>query len=157
MPAPYLGGCQCGELRYEIACEPVTLYVCHCTDCQKQSSSAFGMSLTIPTSSLKIVSGTMKEWTRPAQSGASVFCKFCPTCGSRILHGKDSRPDFINIKAGTLDDTSWLAPVAQVWTKRAQRWVCLDADLLSYEAQPPDPAPMWARWETEHTTRLTRR
>jgi len=39
------GGCQCGSIRYELIGTPQMLYVCHCTDCQHQSSSAFGMSL----------------------------------------------------------------------------------------------------------------
>jgi hypothetical protein len=36
------GGCQCGAIRYEIASFPLLLYTCHCTDCQRQTGSAFG-------------------------------------------------------------------------------------------------------------------
>ena len=38
------GGCQCGAVRYEVTGPPIKLYVCHCTECQRQSGSAFGMS-----------------------------------------------------------------------------------------------------------------
>ncbi len=38
------GGCQCGQVRFEIHGEPVKVYACHCTICQKQSESAFGMA-----------------------------------------------------------------------------------------------------------------
>ena len=41
MPAPYHGGCLCGLIRYRVADEPLTLYVCHCTDCQRRTGSAF--------------------------------------------------------------------------------------------------------------------
>ena len=154
MTAPYHGGCQCTSVRYVVRAEPETLYVCHCRDCQKQSASAFAMSLTVPTSSLEITAGELKQWSRPAESGAGVFCRFCADCGTRILHGKDTRPEYVNIKPGTLDDTRWLQPVAQIWTSRAQSWVDLGDQLLSYPAQPPQSDAMWARWHREHADRL---
>jgi hypothetical protein len=60
----YTGGCQCGEIRYEIHGEPLTFYACHCRECQKQSASAFGLSLTVPREAVKIVQGQPKTWTR---------------------------------------------------------------------------------------------
>ncbi len=150
MPQPYAGGCQCGAVRYRIQAEPSTIYICHCRDCQKQSSSAFGMSLTVPTDSVKIIKGTMKEWRRAADSGAEVFCRFCADCGTRLFHGKDSRPEFINVKPGTLDDPDWLTPVAEVWTKRRQPWLCLAGDMLSFDAQPDDPLALFDAWKARH-------
>ena len=41
------GGCQCGSIRYRIKQEANMLYACHCRDCQKQSGSAFGLSLIV--------------------------------------------------------------------------------------------------------------
>ena len=146
MPAPYKGGCQCGAVRYEISAEPATLYVCHCTECQKQTASAFGMSVTYPTESVKITKGEMKVWRRMADSGAEVFCRFCSTCGTRLFHGKDSRAHYINLKAGTLDDCSWLKPVGHVWTKRAQPWVYIEEGVLKFEAQPEDPEALFKAW-----------
>ena len=154
MGAPYHGGCQCGEIRYVVKAEPVTLYICHCRDCQKQTASAFGMSLTVHSNQFELTAGSLKEWSRPAQSGARVFCRFCPDCGTRIVHGKDTRPEYINVKPGSLDDTSWLTPVAQVWTSRAQPWVNIGSQYLTYPEQPPDSAAMWSRWDEEHTLRL---
>ena len=154
MTAPYHGGCQCGSVRYVVKAEPVTLYICHCRDCQKQTASAFAMSLTVRSDQIDITTGTLKEWRRPAESGADVFCRFCPTCGTRIIHGKDTRPEFVNVKPGTLDDTSWLTPVAQIWTTRAQPWIDFGPRFLSYPSQPPDSADMWSRWHDEHSARL---
>jgi hypothetical protein len=154
MVAPYYGGCQCASVRYVVRAEPETMYICHCQDCQKQSASAFAMSLTVATSSLEITSGQLKEWSRPADSGADVFCRFCADCGTRILHGKDTRPEYVNIKPGTLDDTSWLRPVAQIWTSRAQPWIDFGDQFLTYPEQPPQAEPMWERWHREHADRL---
>ncbi|MBI3245138.1 MAG: type II toxin-antitoxin system HicA family toxin [Deltaproteobacteria bacterium] len=41
IPLPLTGGCQCGNVRYQICESPITLYVCHCTECQRQSSAGF--------------------------------------------------------------------------------------------------------------------
>ncbi len=41
------GGCQCGAIRYESEGQPIALYICHCRECQKQSASAFGISLDV--------------------------------------------------------------------------------------------------------------
>ncbi|MDX2222877.1 MAG: GFA family protein [Rhodospirillaceae bacterium] len=147
MPAPYVGGCQCGAVRYAIDAEPATIYVCHCRDCQKQSASAYGMSVTFPTPAVRITKGAMKTFRRPAASGAEVFCQFCPDCGARLFHGKDSRPEFINLKPGTLDDPDWVRPVAHVWTSRKQPWVTIDPDMLQYPAQPEDPLALFKAWD----------
>ena len=54
MPEPYTGGCQCGQVRYELSGEPIRLIACHCTECQRQSGSAFGMSMLIKKEDLKL-------------------------------------------------------------------------------------------------------
>ena len=35
------GGCHCGALTYEAEIDPESMTICHCTDCQKMSGSAF--------------------------------------------------------------------------------------------------------------------
>lgn len=147
--ASYTGGCQCGQVRYEIRAEPLTLYLCHCKECQKQSSSAFGMSLTVPRDAVVIVQGQPKAWTRKADSGREVKCLFCDNCGTRLFHDRAYNRETINVKAGTLDDTSWLHPVGNIWTSSAQPWVLISEGLLNYEGQPQDVHPLWEKW-TQH-------
>ncbi len=144
------GGCQCGALRYELNTEPITLYACHCSACQKQSSSAFGMSLRVPRSGFAVTRGVPREWRRRADSGREVICHFCGDCGSRLFHCPSPESEFLNIKAGTLEDTKWLRPVGHVWTGSAQGWVALGGDVLVYEGQPEDFAPLIARWQERH-------
>jgi hypothetical protein len=147
--ASYTGGCQCGQIRYDIRAEPLTLYLCHCKECQKQSSSAFGMSLTVPRDAVVIVQGQPKTWTRKADSGREVKCLFCDNCGTRLFHDRAYNQQTINVKAGTLDDTSWLRPVGNIWTSSAQPWVLISDELLNYEGQPQDVHPLWEKW-TQH-------
>lgn len=148
MTAPYTGGCQCGQIRYEIRAEPLTLYACHCKECQKQSSSAFGMSMPIPSEALMILQGQPKQWKRIAESGSEVSCWFCEVCGTRLFHAPARNPKIVNIKPGTLDDTSWLKPVGNLWTRSSQKWVTLNEQMLNYEAQPSDFTQLLERFHS---------
>ena len=129
------GGCGCGAVRYRIEGEPIVLAVCHCTECQKQSGSAFGMSLIVKTESFSI-SGETKVFRRIAESGNPIDCYFCPTCGVRVYHDPKKLSGTYNVKPGTLDERDWLAPAVQVWTKSKQPWVTLPSDLAEVEGQP---------------------
>ena len=117
------GGCQCGHVRYRIEGEPIELVVCHCTECQRQSGSAFGLSLALRADQFHLEAGTLKSFTVECDSGRNKTCTFCPDYGTRIYH--QTRPSGMSIKAGTLDDTSKLEPVAHYWTKRKQPWVII--------------------------------
>lgn len=130
------GQCQCGQVRYAVDGDPFFLAVCHCTECQRQSGSAFGMSLFYPESAFKLLRGTLKKYTRSADSGNQLDCFFCPECGTRIYHGSGDGSPVIKIKPGTLDDTSWLKPVAHAWTKSKQAWVTIPEGTSTHETQP---------------------
>lgn len=130
------GGCQCGQVRYEIR-GPFSVYACHCRECQKQSASAFGLSIPIASAAVAI-SGEMHCYEREADSGARVLCYFCCCCGTRIYHGSSRSPDWMALKGGTLDDVSAMRPVAHIWVSRRQPWLVLDAGAPHYSTQPED-------------------
>jgi hypothetical protein len=149
MTASYTGGCQCGQIRYEIQAEPLTLYACHCKECQKQSSSAFGMSMPVPRDAVVIIRGQPKQWKRVSDSGREVTCLFCEECGTRLFHNPARNSQITNVKPGTLDDTSWLKPAGNLWTQSSQTWVVLSEQMLNYEAQPSDFAELFERFQIE--------
>jgi hypothetical protein len=97
------------------------LAACHCKECQRQSGSAFGMSMPVKKDSLT-VTGLTKQFTRIADSGYEVTGVFCPECAVRIYHVLKSVQDVLALKPGTLDDTSWLRPDHFIWMKSAQGW-----------------------------------
>ncbi len=141
---PLEGGCQCGAVRYRVTGRPLTFYVCHCTDCQRQSGSAFGESLQVRAADLD-VSGTVAEFQRMATSGRRMRCMFCPGCGTRLWHARAEGSEAVSLKAGTLDAPGGLRPVAHIWTASRQRWVEIPADALHYEGQP-DMDRLRAAW-----------
>jgi hypothetical protein len=94
------------------------------------------MSLIVPKDAFRLLSGEPKTFTRSSDSGRKVDCVFCPGCGTRIYHAATFMEGTLNIKPGTLDDTSWLAPSLHVWTKRKQPWVSIPEGVRCFEAQP---------------------
>jgi hypothetical protein len=130
------GGCQCGAVRYAIHGEPVWLAVCHCKECQRQSGSAFGMSLIVRKGQFVLQQGQLKHFTRTSDSNRPVVCAFCPECGTRIYHEPRYLEGVVNVKPGTLDDTSWLQPNLHAWTARKQPWLKLEEGLPAFDQQP---------------------
>ena len=116
-------GLELGAIRYEITAFPLLLYTCNCTDCQTASGSAFALNMPVLTESFRIVRGSAKGWRRPSPSGVEVTSWFCADCGGRIYGERKGRPETINIRAGTLDDTAWLTPIAHIYLRSAQPWV----------------------------------
>lgn len=142
---PLTGGCQCGAVRYRIDAEPLTVIACHCTECQKQSASAFGMTAPVPRAALAVTRGTPTRWSRIAESGNEVGAVFCGACGTRLWHEPVNKA-LLNLKPGTLDDPSWAKPVAHIWTEKAQPWVREMLDGQIYPKQHPSLEPLVAAW-----------
>ena len=42
------GGCLCGKVRYSADAEPIFVGVCHCTNCQKGTGTAFNVVVALP-------------------------------------------------------------------------------------------------------------
>ncbi|MDH3660875.1 MAG: GFA family protein [Alphaproteobacteria bacterium] len=131
------GGCQCGAVRYAVSVEKITGYACHCLECQKQSASAFGLSVPVPARHFR-VDGAMKVYRRPTDSGAETDCWFCETCGTRLYHQGADETDYVTIKGGSLDRPALLNPIAHIWVKRKQPWVLLPPDVPAHPTQPDD-------------------
>ena|ERR1700733_6911141 len=129
MTEPKSGGCQCGHIGYELLREEIGISVCHCRECQRQSGSAFGMSLAIRRGAFQLRSGVLKTFDVMCDSGRTKTCAFCPECGTRIYH---QTANGMSIKAGTLDDTSELKPDSHYWTARKQSWVIVPDDVPQF-------------------------
>lgn len=136
MPSPYVGGCECGAVRYRITCEATVVYACHCTVCQKQSGSAFGMAMRVPVKHFHLTKGELKTFVRTAESGQTFTNSFCQDCGTRIHHSPDKSPAQVSLKPGTLDDTAALQPTHHVFVRSAQKWMQVPSDAEAFETVP---------------------
>ena len=140
------GGCCCGAIRYEVTSFPLLLYTCNCTNCQPASGSAFALNMPVATTGFAIVKGEPKAWHHVSPSGAEVASWFCGDCGARIYGSRRSRPQSINLRAGTLDDTKWLIPAGHIFMKSAQPWIKPVAGAECHETSPPDFRPLAEKW-----------
>lgn len=142
---PIPGGCNCGKIRYRLTAEPLAAYICHCHLCQKRTGSAFSQQLVLPADGLEFLAGEPLVIERLLPNGQKHISHLCSACHSRISTRREGTSHVI-LRAGTLDDTAWLRPVAQIWTSSAQPWALVKEDILSYEGQPEDYAPLMAAW-----------
>jgi hypothetical protein len=143
---PLTGGCSCGAIRYEITSFPLLLYTCNCTDCQTASGSAFALNMPVAARDFHIRQGQPKGWHHRSPSGADVTSWFCGDCGGRIHGERAARPGSINLRAGTLDDTGWLTPVAHIFMRSAQTWVQPAVNAECHDGGPDDFGPLAERW-----------
>ncbi|MDJ0849058.1 MAG: GFA family protein [Myxococcota bacterium] len=134
---PQAGGCLCGDLRYSVTEDPVTLYVCYCTDCQRQSGASFALSMLLREQGLRLERGSPREFTVQLDDGRRRRGRFCGHCGVR-LWAPSRAPGLVVLEPGTLDDTSWLRPVGAIWTRSAQPWLAIPPGLIAFEKQPAD-------------------
>jgi hypothetical protein len=129
------GGCQCGAVRYAIAAEPLRLYACHCRECQKQSGSAFGMSLIVSRAALALTQGATRVWSRRADSGRTIDCIFCAACGSRLWHEREGI-DAVSVKAGSLDAAVDFSRAIHIWTSRRLPGLVIPPDAEQFAEEP---------------------
>lgn len=130
------GRCQCGTVRYEITGEPVALYVCHCRECQRQSASAFGISVIVRRPDFRVTRGKAKVWSRATDSGGRLACAFCPVCGSRLWHQSEGASDTISVKGGSLDQAVDLRPAVHIWTSRQLSGVVIPETAAQFPGEP---------------------
>lgn len=131
------GGCLCGAVRYELAAEPALVAVCHCTTCQKNTGSAFSLNLGMPEASVMITGDALATYEdRAGASGKPFYRSFSSQCGSPIAGRGDAYAGLIFVKAGTLDDPSWVKPGAHIWCAEKQPWVAIEAGAAQMPGNP---------------------
>jgi hypothetical protein len=119
------GGCHCGYLTFEAEADPEKVSICHCTDCQAGSGSAFRVSIRAPGNSFKLLTGEPTLYLKTtADSGNHRVQAFCPICGTPIYStSPGDNPDSYMLRTGTLRQRDQLTPKQQNWFRSARPWV----------------------------------
>ena len=117
------GSCHCGAIRYEAEIDPEQVGVCHCTDCQTLSSSAFRTGATAPEGAFRIVAGEPKVYVKTTDTGKKRAMGFCGDCGTHIYSAPDGDgPKQYRVRVATARQRDSLVPTSQIWTRSAQPW-----------------------------------
>jgi hypothetical protein len=72
--------CLCGDVRVELAGDPIAQCYCHCDDCQRAHMAAFVPVAIYPVHAVKVVSGDPVSWNVERTPRTS-----CARCGTRIF------------------------------------------------------------------------
>ena len=116
------GGCHCGKISYTAEVDPGKVGICHCTDCQTLSGTAFRVSVAAAKNDFYL-SGEVKVYVKTAESGAKRAQGFCPECGTPIYATAGSDPQVFNIRVGTARQRDVLRPKVQGWCRSKREWV----------------------------------
>ena len=102
------GHCLCGSVQYEFDETQAAMKLhCHCKDCQRVTGSGKATVIMFPQDAVNI-EGEYKTFASRGFDGSHVNRGFCPTCGSQMFTFVDEIPGQMFIKAGGMEDTSWL-------------------------------------------------
>ena len=101
MPSTHTGGCQCGNVRYEVQADISEVLSCNCSRCGRLGS----LLAFVPTSNFKLLKGEGAT-TEYQFNRHNIHHLFCSTCGIQsFAHGKGpGGAEMVAVNARCLDD-----------------------------------------------------
>jgi len=87
MAEVYKGSCLCGQTAFEVQAKPITVSICHCTNCKKYTGTVFTKNVVFPAGTFKITKGEdiVKTYHDAVQdSGNALDRVFCGNCASPL-------------------------------------------------------------------------
>jgi hypothetical protein len=118
------GGCHCGAITYEAEVDPENTGICHCTDCQQLTGTAFRVTVGAPEGHYRITKGAPKVYIKTGSSGDKRAQGFCGECGSHLYATPvGDGPKVYGIRVGTARQREQLVPRRQSWHRSALPWL----------------------------------
>lgn len=131
------GQCHCGAIVYEADVQPGSMTICHCTDCQTHSGSAFRANIPAPAASFVLKKGTPRTYVKTAASGSRRLLAFCEHCGTPMYACAVDEPLVYSLRIGAIRQRLELgSPRREIWTKRRLAWVASPDGVQSFAEQP---------------------
>ena len=116
------GTCSCGFITFEAEIDPGKVAICHCTDCQILSGSAFRTVVPAAKAGFRLLAGQPKVYVKTAESGNKRVQAFCEKCGTPIYSSAVDDPPVYSIRVGTARQRAALLPRLEVFRKSALVW-----------------------------------
>ncbi|WP_439578665.1 GFA family protein [Elioraea sp.] len=118
------GRCHCGRIAYQAEPDPAGILVCHCTDCQALSGSAFRTVAPTTPGRFRPLSGELTVYVKVAESGTRRQQTVGPECGSPIHSiAEGGEPKVCSLRVGTHRPRAERRPVGQIWRRSALPWL----------------------------------
>ena len=143
MSQTFDGGCSCGAVRYRLASAPMITHCCHCSECQRQSGSAFAVNALIESDRVELLAGTPVGVNLPTESGDPHPAIRCGACGTMLWSHYGGRRHVSFVRVGALDGGHGIAPDVHIFTRSKAPWVVLPPVALAFEIYY-DMAAVWS-------------
>lgn len=130
------GSCHCGAIAFEATVDPERVTICHCTDCQRLTGSAYRVTVAASARDFRLVRGTPKVYFKVADSGNRRAQAFCGDCGAPVYaHAAVDSPKSYGLRVGTLREREALVPRKRIWCKSALAWSTRLAGMVEVEQE----------------------
>jgi hypothetical protein len=117
------GSCHCGKITFEAEVQVGTVFLCHCSDCQTMTGSAFRSNIHAPAASFVLRGDPPTVYVKTAESGNRRAQAFCATCGTPVYSAALENPTNYTLRVGTIAQRKELgAPHVQAWCQSALPW-----------------------------------
>jgi hypothetical protein len=116
------GSCHCGSIQYTARVDPARTAICHCTDCQSLTGSAYRVSVPADAGSFHLSAGKPSIYVKVGDSGSRRAQAFCANCGSSLYTYDVDHPRIIGLRSGCVQEREALVPTTQRWCRSAMGW-----------------------------------
>jgi hypothetical protein len=123
-----VGGCMCGDIRFEIVAAPTLTEYCHCHSCRKATGAPVMAWAGVAHAAFQLMKG------KPAiyASTPHVERGFCGRCGTSLSVYSRQFPDEIYVSIASFDDADAVAPEVHIWREDRLTWLDTSDDWLRY-------------------------
>ena len=129
------GGCYCGNITFVADIDPNGVRICHCTDCQHLTGTAYRVNVTVPKEKITFSGGKAKTYIKTAESGTKRAHAFCPECGTGVYSTPVGEVTQYGLRVGTIRQRKELKPSKQQWCRSALGWAQDIHELPKFDKQ----------------------
>jgi hypothetical protein len=114
--------CHCKKIAFEAEVDPGRVTICHCTDCQQLTGTAYRVSVPTRQDAFLLVRGSPKTYIKTADSGTQRAQVFCADCGSPLYTYEVGKGTTLGLRVGCIAQRAQLRPTKQKWCASALDW-----------------------------------
>lgn len=153
---PLSGGCDCGQIRYQMESKPLFVNCCHCRWCQRETGASFALNAMIESDRVTLLAGNPEIVATPTASGRRQLIARCPQCRIAVWSNYSGAGKSLRfVRVGSLDLPDHLPPDIHIFTQSKQPWVLLPPDTPAvseyYDVEQYWPSESLARRKVMHS------
>jgi len=134
--------CSCGAVSLHFAGKVLSMFMCSCEDCQRASGTGHSTVVLARPEDVTIT-GRVKSFARPANSGATLTRSFCPECGTPLVARSSRAEQLLMLPAGLFGaSTDWFAPNQLIFARSHRAWDEIADDFPQHQTYRDEGALM---------------